>query len=292
MPKEVAAWLHDRDSKYPKAEFAVFRFEISQSQRMEHELHAKQYSVFYGSSGGEGMGQIVFYYLSSAWNIRVVGDFSVEERETILGIREEKELIPMGAHGFVRKRSAGEALRGDLENATVLMRSAHQHSGAVSVVIIRGPLGVGKTTVAKWVAEKMGGQYFSIDTALDAFGFAKTEGDYCVEDFIRTQERLLPHIQQALQMGYPVILDGNFYFTEQIAYWSQKVAVPVHLFTLIGSLEECIRRDRFRAWPYGEVATRAIYGLVMNKDIDPGIIIDTEKMIIMDIVQDILRRIG
>ena len=34
-------------------------------------------------------------------------------------------------------------------------------------IIIRGPLGVGKSTVAKAIAKKIGGAYISVDEVLD-----------------------------------------------------------------------------------------------------------------------------
>ena len=53
-------------------------------------------------------------------------------------------------------------------------------------ILIRGPLGVGKTTVARALAEQVGGLYVSVDGILAEHGLDKVEGEcITVENFIK-----------------------------------------------------------------------------------------------------------
>ena len=42
-------------------------------------------------------------------------------------------------------------------------------------IIIRGPLGIGKTTIAKALTERLDGYYVSIDGVLDEHGLDQTD---------------------------------------------------------------------------------------------------------------------
>lgn len=59
-------------------------------------------------------------------------------------------------------------------------------------IIIRGPLGVGKSTVARAVAEKIGGVYVSVDKVLDQNGLDRAvEGEGIPLPTFSKQTRLL-----------------------------------------------------------------------------------------------------
>ena len=142
-------------------------------------------------------------------------------------------------------------------------------------VIIRGPLGVGKTTVAQALAERLGAHYISIDAVLAAHDLDQSDGE-CIpaENFIRANELALPQAKAALNAGQVVIFDGNFYHSQQLAQLTQQVAVPVYGFTLRAPLSVCVERDRQRQRTYGIGAATAVYTLVSR--VEYGIDINTE----------------
>ena len=55
-------------------------------------------------------------------------------------------------------------------------------------IIVRGPLGVGKSTIAKRLAKALKAEYISIDSALEKYDLAKTDSDYTPKDFIRANK--------------------------------------------------------------------------------------------------------
>ena len=141
-------------------------------------------------------------------------------------------------------------------------------------IIIRGPLGVGKTTVARALAEQLDAHYISIDAVLDAHDLAHSDGECIpVENFVRANELAWPQVQAALAAGQVVIFDGNFYHQPQLAHLEQLVAVPVYGFTLKAPLSVCVARDSQRAQVYGVGAATAVYNLVAR--VEYGIPIDS-----------------
>jgi len=143
-------------------------------------------------------------------------------------------------------------------------------------IIIRGPLGVGKSTVAKMVAEKIGSVYISVDEVLDQNGLDKAvEGEGIpLANFLKANEIIASEARQADDRGQSVVIDGNFYHKEQIDQLVDLLGKDVIAFTLKASVETCIARDAARAKPYGEDATRAVHMFVSA--FDYGTVIDTE----------------
>lgn len=158
------------------------------------------------------------------------------------------------------------------------------------VIIIRGPLGVGKTTIANELTKKLGAVNLSVDGALEEIGYQNIEGaGISIEDFIRVNETMLPDIKQALEKSQPVIVDGCFYHKEQIEHLEKNVAAPVVVFTLKASVEDCIDRDKNRDKSYGEDAARAVHNMVSK--FDYGTIIDTTNKTAEDIVQGMINKL-
>ena len=153
-------------------------------------------------------------------------------------------------------------------------------------IIIRGPLGVGKSLVAKGLAKVLHAEYISIDTALDNHGLTKTDSDYTSEDFIKSHEYIIPEAKEKLSQGKILIFDGNFYFINQIKHLIQNLDTDNVVFTLKAPLQVCIKRDRKRQQSYGKEATRAVYNLVSK--FDYGISIDTNKKTIEKIIEEML----
>jgi len=147
-------------------------------------------------------------------------------------------------------------------------------------VIIRGPLGSGKTTVARRLAGDTGAEYFSVDRELEDRGLDRVGPDEeCipVRNFLAAQEAILPSIRASLVRDRPVIIDGNFYHREQIDHLVRALPFPNAIFTLEAPLEVCIARDRARDKPLGEAATRAVHHLVSQ--FSAGITIDSTKSV-------------
>lgn len=146
-------------------------------------------------------------------------------------------------------------------------------------IIIRGALGVGKTTVARKLAKELDAEYVSMDEVLDQHGLDKSdpeEGCIPARNFLRADELVMPVLRKRLAAGRPVILDGCFYHKEQIEDLKEKLGVlgaRGFVFTLKASLEVCIERDKGRELVYGKGAAAAVYGLVSR--FDYGTVIET-----------------
>ena len=145
-------------------------------------------------------------------------------------------------------------------------------------VIIRGPLGAGKTTVARKLAEKLKGKHVSVDQLLEKKGLDRIEGE-CIpaKNFIKA-------IEGEVFEG-TLVFDGNFYHKEQIEDLKMRLGGSCKIFTLKASLETCIERDKSRKRVYGEDAARAVHHLVSR--FDEGIVIDTENKTADQIVEEI-----
>lgn len=76
-------------------------------------------------------------------------------------------------------------------------------------IIIRGPLGCGKTTIAKKLAEKINAHYFSIDQILQEHGLDKVDDPDAetipAKNFIKANEIILPIALRELEQGRVVI---------------------------------------------------------------------------------------
>ena len=157
-------------------------------------------------------------------------------------------------------------------------------------VIIRDPLGVGKTTIARELAQRLGAMYMSVDTVMAENGLDIVEGEYIpVENFVKVNELVLPRVADALDDGIPVVFDGNFYYERQITHLLEMVRGPHYVFTLQAPLDVCIARDAQRAYVYGEDAAGAVHYLVSR--VDAGISIDTVGKTAEDVLQEILEQL-
>lgn len=147
------------------------------------------------------------------------------------------------------------------------------------LVIIRGPLGCGKTTVAKKLASRIKGKYFSVDKILKKYklGYDVEDGNISQKSFLKTNEILSPEAKKFLDKNKPVIFDGNFYWRSHIEDLIQKLKVPYYIFTLHAPLEVCIERDKKRFKTYGVEAAEAVYK--RSTSLDYGVEIDTTEPI-------------
>jgi len=161
-------------------------------------------------------------------------------------------------------------------------------------IIIRGPLGVGKTTISKKLAKTLKAKIFHIDKILERMKLDVVDEELgCIppENFLKADKLIIPQIKKILDSGKVVIIDGCFYHKEQLADIKKKLEKYVaYAFTLKAPLETCMSRDSKRKKVYGKCAAEAVHKLVSR--VDYGKIIDTENNAIGKSVEEILRIIG
>lgn len=156
-------------------------------------------------------------------------------------------------------------------------------------IIIRGPLGVGKTSISKRIAEELNAEYISIDKVLSENKLDQVEDDIPEKNFIKANEIILPKVQEILSKGKPIVFDGNFYFYTQISHLIENLEGRHYIFTLDASIGTCIRRDAQREKPCGEDAARAVHSLVSR--VNYGQKISTENKSIEQIVEEIKKQL-
>ncbi|PIN87498.1 hypothetical protein COV12_03540 [Candidatus Woesearchaeota archaeon CG10_big_fil_rev_8_21_14_0_10_32_24] len=144
-------------------------------------------------------------------------------------------------------------------------------------VIIRGPLGCGKSTIAERLSKELNAEHISVDHILDEHDLTndKEEGYISQRSFKKANEMIVPKAKEYLNHGTPMIFDGNFYWKSQIEDLIEKLNFPHYVFTLKAPLEVCIERDRNRNKPHGEIAARVVYN--KTTEFDYGTLIDISK---------------
>lgn len=170
------------------------------------------------------------------------------------------------------------------------METIKEQKNNVYLVVIRGPLGVGKSTISKEIAERLNASYISIDQVLEDNGLdnvSKKEGCIPAMNFIEANEIALPTITESLRRGQKVIVDGNFYHMEALTQLLEKANnYDTYIFTLKCLLEVCIQRDSQRTNPHGSGAAAAVHKLVSR--FDSGICIQTEDQDLETTVNEVM----
>ncbi len=128
-------------------------------------------------------------------------------------------------------------------------------------VILRGPLGAGKTTISKGLAKVCNAHNISIDDILYKFNLEEWGEVYILESsFLKANEIAASESLKQLKKGVPVIIDGNFYYKSAILSLERLLKeFKGVVITLSVSIEECIRRDASRNVVLGEEATRLAF---------------------------------
>ena len=159
------------------------------------------------------------------------------------------------------------------------------------LIIIRGPLGCGKTTISKKLKEQLNAEYFEIDKILEELNLDNIpDGEPCIplESFITANKKIIPIIQELLNNNINVIIDGNFYFLEAVENVLNNINNKSFVFTLKAPLDLCIERDKNRPNPIGEEAAMAVYNLVSRFDYGMNINVDdTMENIIKNIINNL-----
>ncbi len=147
------------------------------------------------------------------------------------------------------------------------------------IVIIRGSLGVGKTTIAKELVKKFNGFHVPIDDVLADNGLDRIDsGDEGIplENFLKADKIIFPKVREQLKKHKMIVFDGCFYHKEHIQHIIDNFKCPYFVFTLKAPLEVCIERDSLRKKVRGAEAATAIYNLVSK--FDYGTVFDVSKM--------------
>ncbi len=157
-------------------------------------------------------------------------------------------------------------------------------------IIIRGPLGVGKSTIAKKLAKALCAEYVSVDLVLEKSGLDKVGPNAeCIpaENFIKATKFVMPKVKEKLKKGKIVIFDACFYHKSQIQDLLKELKdYKPYIFTLKAPLMVCIERDSKRKKKLGKDAAEAVYKLVSK--FDRGTLVDTNKKIIDQTIKEIL----
>ncbi|MCC7433029.1 AAA family ATPase [Candidatus Peregrinibacteria bacterium] len=157
------------------------------------------------------------------------------------------------------------------------------------VILIRGPLGIGKTTISKMLADKHQGRHISIDEVVDSIEVEFADdgsGGIPLAKFIKANEIILPKIRENIEQSILTIIDGNFYHLEQVENLKQTLP-EINAVTLKASVEECIDRDINRPKSYGEGAARAVHSMVSR--FDYGEVIEVDGKTALEVLGEIER---
>jgi predicted kinase len=140
-------------------------------------------------------------------------------------------------------------------------------------IIIRGPLGSGKSSVAAELSRMLKAELISIDAVLEANGLEDDieEGYISQRSFIRANELMAQGAEALMDSGTPVIFDGNFYWRSQLEDLIRRLRHEGYVFTLKAGLDVCISRDWERKSPHGAVATKAVYSKSTSFEYGVGI---------------------
>ena len=154
-------------------------------------------------------------------------------------------------------------------------------------VIIRGPAGSGKSTIAKKLAKGLDAFYLDFDKVLSGYKLDKIDGDgISTENFIKGNELILDDIRQRVKSDQTVIIDACFYRKGHLDHLVKSLPYKHFIFSLQSSLEECIQRNRKRKKGMADQDIIDVYNLVAKYKTGILIIIEGRKE--KDVINEIL----
>jgi thymidylate kinase len=152
------------------------------------------------------------------------------------------------------------------------------------LLILRGPLGVGKSTVAARLADALGAEVVSVDRLLEDHGLEEWDADrISLRSFLRANDLAVVRAAENRRAERPTLVEGNFYWAEQVDDLIARVGVPSLVVRLEAPFATCLERDAGRPEPpaggvpragnrMGEQAVRDVYAFVAA--VDRGIPVD------------------
>lgn len=151
------------------------------------------------------------------------------------------------------------------------------------IIVIRGPLGVGKSTISKIIASKLNAEYLSLDHIISDNNL-NTEDGITLENFLKSNDIILDIVYKSKNEHF--ILDGCFYYIEQVEDLKHKFKGNVAFITLRGSLQKCIERDSNRSKAYGKDSATFVFN--MTEGVKVGYEIWNENLTIDKTVEKVL----
>jgi len=157
-------------------------------------------------------------------------------------------------------------------------------------IIIRGPLGIGKTTIAKELSKKIKAGYIAYDRIIDKYKLSKDkeEGYISQKSFFKANKLIIKKVKSLIKKK-SMVLDGNFYWKSQIDDLVNNLKYPHYIFTLKAPLKVCIERDSKRKKTYGKDATTVVHK--KSTSFDYGIQINTNNKTKEQVIDEILKKI-
>jgi len=154
-------------------------------------------------------------------------------------------------------------------------------------IIIRGPLGCGKSTISEQLSKEMGAKHYAVDKVLDDHDLTKDkeEGYISQKSFFKANEIIAKDAKRLLEKGEPIIFDGNFYWKSAIDDLVSRLNYKHYIFTLIASVETCINRDENRTKTHGKDAAFVVHK--KSTSFRYGIEINTEEKTIDETLEEI-----
>ncbi len=155
-------------------------------------------------------------------------------------------------------------------------------------IIIRGPAGSGKSTIAKRLAKELNSFYLNFDKVLAEHKLDKIEGDgISTKNFIKGNKLILDDVRKRIKLNHVVIIDACFYRKRHLNHLVKNLPYKHFIFSLQSSLKECIERNKKRDKEMTDQDITDVYNLVAKYKI--GIFISTENRKEKDVIDEILQ---
>lgn len=142
-------------------------------------------------------------------------------------------------------------------------------------VIIRGPAGIGKTTVSNLLASELNAICIHEDEVKSECKVEYVLGEKWIPEdkSAIVVKKIKEYVYAALGKGDSVIVEGNFYHKSLLHDLASSFSDSI-IITLTASSLTCIDRDRLRSQPIGPQRVKDVYALVSA--FDAGIVINTD----------------